>query len=742
MRYIFDDEKKDLNTLTKKFLKQINSHVSQRFKKIRITNNKRNKEIDGLFDKRRILMKEDKEEKNKTKLADIDNKLAEKCGQQIYDGIQDEINGIDNDGGYNPAHLWKLKKKLRPTIPDPPAAMKDSNGKLVTSVIEVNKIEVNHFKKVLENKEIKPELATYQKEREDLCMKRLEEVKKNKTPPWKMEDLLIVLKQLKKKKSRDPLGYANELFDPNTSGNDLLEAILKLMNKIKSDQVFPDCLRLCNVSKIYKRKGSRCEMDSYRGVFRIEALRNILDLLMYNDEYATIDANLTDCNVGSRKRRNIRDNIFVLGAVMNSAKNNNSEPIDVNVYDVHKCFDELWLQESINDLYTAGLKNDNLNLIYLTNESAQVAVKNSQGISERFAIHNKAMQGTVWAGLMCTVTMDKLGKVKYETENMCYKYKGEVQIPALEMVDDIVDIQNCGVKSVESNALINGFMESKKLRLSLEKCKQIHCGKNVNKCPTLQVHDKEMHKSEEERYLGDTISKTGKLRSTISKRRAKGYGIVSDILGILRDIPCGKRRIELGVQLRNAWLINSMLLNCEAWHNILKKDLDALIEVDNYLLRKIVGSHSKIPMEFVHLESGTLAINYICTKRRLMYLHHILNVPEHELIHRVYSAQKESPVKGDWVLMAGKDMEHINLNMEEKHIQSMSKSEYKKIVEEKVTETAFFEYNKLKSSKSKTKDVQYSKLKMQPYMRSVDFNNKEVKTLFNLRAKTVWNYRA
>ena len=146
-------------------------------------------------------------------------------------------------------------------------------------------------------------------------------------------------------------------------------------------------------------------------------------------------------------------------------------------------------------------------------------------------------------------------------------------------------------------------------------------------------------------------------------------------------------------------------------------------------------------MEFVHLESGTLAINYICTKRRLMYLHHILNVPEHELIHRVYSAQKESPVKGDWVLMAGKDMEHINLNMEEKHIQSMSKSEYKKIIEEKVTETAFNEYNRLKSSKSKTKDVQHSKLKMQPYMKSVDFNNKEVKTLFNLRAKTVWNYR-
>ena len=88
--------------------------------------------------------------------------------------------------------------------------------------------------------------------RKEKHIKRLEHAKKNKTPPWEMEELLIVLKQLKKKKSRDPL--ANELFDPNTAGDDLLEAVLKLMNRLKSDQVFPDCLRLYNMSKIYKRK--------------------------------------------------------------------------------------------------------------------------------------------------------------------------------------------------------------------------------------------------------------------------------------------------------------------------------------------------------------------------------------------------------------------------------------------------------------------------------------------------------
>ena len=48
----------------------------------------------------------------------------------------------------------------------------------------------------------------------------------------------------------------------------------------------------------------------------------LTDSYMYNDEYETLDTNLTDCNVGARKERNIRDNIFVINAIMNSIKKN------------------------------------------------------------------------------------------------------------------------------------------------------------------------------------------------------------------------------------------------------------------------------------------------------------------------------------------------------------------------------------------------------------------------------------
>ena len=76
-------------------------------------------------------------------------------------------------------------------------------------------------------------------QREDLWQKRFEEAQGNVTPDWTMQDLEVVLKQLKNKKSRDPLRLADELFKPENAGEDLKLALLKMSNEIKKQQIFP-----------------------------------------------------------------------------------------------------------------------------------------------------------------------------------------------------------------------------------------------------------------------------------------------------------------------------------------------------------------------------------------------------------------------------------------------------------------------------------------------------------------------
>ena len=98
--------------------------------------------------------------------------------------------------------------------------------------------------------------------------------------------------------------------------------------------------------------------------------------------------------------------------------------------------------------------------------------------------------------------------------------------------------------------------------------------------------------------------------TTISKQRAQGYGIISDIMYILDAIPNGKNRIKVGLQLRQSWFINSFHLNMETCHNAQGSDINVFKNIDQYLLQKILGAHSKVPLEFLFLETSAIHVDF------------------------------------------------------------------------------------------------------------------------------------
>ena len=108
--------------------------------------------------------------------------------------------------------------------------MHDKEGKLVTTKTALKTLAMGHYKKVLEARPIVEGLQEYKREREALCEKRIKEASKNVTPEWTEEDVKCVVKKLKKKKSRDPHGYSNKLFQYGCS--DVFCALTKLINWI------------------------------------------------------------------------------------------------------------------------------------------------------------------------------------------------------------------------------------------------------------------------------------------------------------------------------------------------------------------------------------------------------------------------------------------------------------------------------------------------------------------------------
>ena len=209
-------------------------------------------------------------------MEQIEEEIAIKHSEEMYQKIKSELKGMTcEDGGWNPGYLWKLKSKISPRPIDPPTAMENSSGVLLTDPKEIQTEAIQYDKNVFNDLPMEGDHMDLQIERSYLCKLWLEKCAVNKTEPWMLEDLEIVLDDLKKGTSRDPYGYANELFKSDVAEKDLTITTLTLMNKIKEQQVIPKSMQLCNITSIYKNKGPQKKFNSYRGIFTAIVLRNI-----------------------------------------------------------------------------------------------------------------------------------------------------------------------------------------------------------------------------------------------------------------------------------------------------------------------------------------------------------------------------------------------------------------------------------------------------------------------------------
>ena len=145
-----------------------------------------------------------------------------------------------------------------------------------------------------------------------------------------------------------------------------------------------------------------------------------------------------------------------------------------------------------------------------------------------------------------------------------------------------------------------------------------------------------MEEKEEEKYLGDILSKDGKNIKNIKARVSKGTGIVNRIMTLLNGIPVGKFYFEIALMLRNSLLVSSVLCNSESWYNVTNGELDYLESVDLMLLRKLLQAPKSTPKEMLYLELGCLPLREIIRKRRLSFLFYILGQDPESLISRFF----------------------------------------------------------------------------------------------------------
>ena len=187
--------------------------------------------------------------------------------------------------------------------------------------------------------------------------------------------------------------------------------------------------------------------------------------------------------------------------------------------------------------------------------------------------------------------------------------------------------------------------------------------------------------------------------------------------------------------------INAILFNSEARHNIRTVDINRLEKVDETLLRTILGSHRKCPLEMLYLETGTMPLRFIIGSRRIMYLQTLLKRNNDELTKQVLLAQKRAPLKGDFTMLVEEDLKAMKFEADFSMIENLSKQALKRTVKMKMRKASFSYLLSLKKQHSKVNHIAYKELETQKYLKSIIFDNVEASLLFGLRTKTARQFK-
>ena len=412
--------------------------------------------------------------------------------------------------------------------------------------------------------------------------------------------------------------------------------------------------------------------------------------------------------------------------------------MDIQIFDLIKCFDVLWVEDVMNDLYEALSNsgcNEKLALLYNLSLENHVSVKTAVGQTRRVNMPKIVMQGGSWGPIQCSNSIDKIGKDCEENRDHLYLYKNLVQVPVLSMVDDMLAFSNCGQESVALNTYINTHIELKKMKFHTPdskgktKCHKMHIGCKNSLCPDLRVHGTVMQPVLEDTYLGDVIRADGRNCSNVQSRVSKGIGIISQIMTILERVSFGRKYFKIAFSLREAMFLSGILTNAGIWYHLTKTDLEDLEKVDRILMRRILSLPESTSNEALYLESGCVDIDTVIKGKRVIYLQYLVKENKDNMLFKFFKAQWDRPGRGDWTSQVKGDLIDLDIPESLEYLEEMSINKFKTMVKKKTKQYALDKFEKLKAKHSKLDNIEYANLKLQEYLESSELSVEDCKVV-------------
>ncbi len=344
--------------------------------------------------------------------------------------IDKTVESMKRGGGVNSDGLWEVRNKILGRKREGKHPIEDEEGVVQKEEENIKDVYEKYFKKLL-GKEHRCE-GKYGEEIEgnvERVIKSMEIIASNKeSKPVDREIVNKTIRELKEKKSGDRDGWRNELV--KNGGEEMEKSIAIIAEKVIGGMQIPDEFNVMTIFATHK-KNSKLKMKNKRGLFLTNVISKIIERII---KKRNVDEKRADeMQNGGKRRRAPIDNQMMVWSIVERNKYLHQDTYLVFI-DMEKCFDKIWLDDGIIELWKEGTDVKDAVVVKKMNETSIATVRTPVGETKAIELKNIVRQGTVSGPDICCAST---GAVNRMGRKLITMYGPDIEIGAPVYVADI-----------------------------------------------------------------------------------------------------------------------------------------------------------------------------------------------------------------------------------------------------------------------------------------------------------------
>ena len=642
--------------------------------------------------------------------------------------VEKLVQSIARNGKTDMTKFYRFNKKQKKTVTTIKTVTTEDGRKIDDRNVAVKEFE-KHYTELLKKREAEtPE----EKENEEIVQGLIDSLvtctNNNKHRITTIEEVEEVIKELKKKKAVDECGWRNEHMIHG--GREMCSALSKIFTMVDAQKKPPKQWEKMKIKSLFKDTTNR--INNTRGLFLTSVVSKAKEKTIKNRN----DIQSSPFQCGGKKGVAVADHTLVLLEMINRNRYLGSDTYLVFI-DMTKCFDKLWLEDGVLELWRAGLDATDARIILEMNRKARAVIETPVGKTEEIVLDNVCKQGTVFAVQIGCKTMERVNGIRTRAVTC---FGPHLNIESLTYVDDIA---GGGNKETVETTITNcsALEEKKKASVNLEKSKWMRVG-TKNKIEEMKAEVKcgRLDEVSKYKYLGTWINNKATCSINIEKRKNNGEGAMKEISQMTHVSKVGNQEVPLKLALMKTVYLKTLLFGLEAWANLTEAEMKDLESAQANAIRRLLCVPKCTSYFGILNETGIWTVKYQLMYTRLMLYHNIINSNEKKrFAKKLLMEEERSPFDGCWVLKIRDDATKLGINIEsmKKELKSGAKRMIKKEIGKKMQEEITGNVSK------KMRTIAATSFEMKEYLKGV-FSSEEVSDILKSKLHMLWfkaNYR-